>query len=182
MSTGSVITPLAPVNNTMPNSLSVNRSTRLPPAISAGQASGITTDRSTRNGDAPRLAATSSCAGGNTENDASSGRTTNGVEKVVSAAITPAGEYRKCNVGDVAPVKLAMAAFTAPALPYKKVNANVMRNDGSASTVSISLPTSRDPGNATKASTIARNVPNTRQPAVDVTAIVTVRHNASRNI
>ena len=75
-----------------------------------------------------------------------------------------------------------MAAFTAPALPYRNVNANVMRNDGSASTVSISRPTTREPGNGTKASTIARNMPSTRQPAVDVTAIATVRHNASRNI
>ena len=85
------MTPLAPVNSTMPNSLSVNSRTRLPPAISAGHASGITTDRSTRSGDAPRLAATSSCARGSTANDASSGRTTNGVKKVISAAITPAG-------------------------------------------------------------------------------------------
>ncbi len=77
---------------------------------------------------------------------------------------------------------VAIAAFTAPAVPYRKVNANVMRNDGSASTVSISLPTTREPGNGTNASTTARNMPSTRQPAVDVTAIATVRHNASRNI
>jgi hypothetical protein len=75
-----------------------------------------------------------------------------------------------------------MAAFTAPALPYRKVNANVMRNDGSASTVSISRPTTREPGNGTKASTIPTNMPSSRQPAVDVTAIATVLHNASRNI
>src|SRR5262245_16779385 len=182
MSTGRVITPLAPVNSRMPNSLSVNRSTRLPPAISAGHASGMTIERSTRSGDAPRLAATSSWARGSTAKDASSGRTTNGVKNVISAAITPAGVYRKFSAGDVAPVRLAMAAFTAPALPYRNVNANVMRNDGSASTVSISRPTTREPGNGTKASTIARNMPSTRQPTVDVTAIATVRHNASRNI
>src|SRR5690348_12435558 len=182
MRTGRVITPFAPVYSTMPNSLSVKRSTKLPPAISAGQASGMTTERSTRSGDAPRLAATSSCARGSTANDASSGRTTNGVKNVISAAITPAGVDRKFNTGDVAPVRLEMAAFTAPAPPYRKVNANVMRNDGSASTVSISRPTTREPGNGTKASTIARNVPSTRAPAVDVTAIATVRHNASRNI
>ena len=57
-----------------------------------------------------------------------------------------------------------------------------MRNDGSASTVSISRPTTREPGNGTNASTIARNVPSTRQPAVEVAAIATVRHSASRNI
>ena len=85
------MTPLAPVNSTMPNSLSVNNRTRLPPAISAGHASGITTARNTRSGDAPRLAATSSCALGSIENDARSGRMTNGVKNVTSAAITPAG-------------------------------------------------------------------------------------------
>ena len=56
-----------------------------------------------------------------------------------------------------------MAAFTAPAVPYRNVNARVIRNDGSASTVSISLPTSREPGNGTNASTMARNVPSIRQ-------------------
>ncbi len=58
----------------------------------------------------------------------------------------------------------AIAAFTAPAVPYRNVNASVMRNDGRASTVSMSRPTTRDPGNGTNASTIARNVPRTRQP------------------
>src|SRR5260221_279197 len=62
---------------------------------------------------------------------------------------------------------VAIAAFTAPAVPYRKVNANVMRNDGSASTVSISLPTTPEPGNGTNASTTARKKPRTKQPAAD---------------
>ena len=75
----------------MPNSLSVNNRTRLPPAASAGQASGMMTLRSTVSGDAPRLAATSSWARGINANAASRGRTTNGVKNVISAVITPAG-------------------------------------------------------------------------------------------
>ena len=56
----------------------------------------------------------------------------------------------------------------------------MIRNDGNASTVSISRPTRAEPGNGTNASTIAKKVPSTRHPAVEVAAIATVRHNASR--
>ena len=103
------MTPLAPVNSTMPNSLSVSSRTRLPPAISAGHASGMITDRSTRNGDAPRLAATSSCARGSIENEASSGRITNGVKKVISAAITPGRRVEEVQHGRSAPVSPAIS-------------------------------------------------------------------------
>src|SRR6478609_233733 len=56
-----------------------------------------------------------------------------------------------------------------------------MRNDGSASTVSIRRPMTFEPGKGTNASTIARKVPRIRHPSVDVAAIETVRHRASRN-
>lgn len=57
----------------------------------------------------------------------------------------------------------------------------MIRKDGSVSTVSISLPTTADPGNGTKASTTARKVPSTRQPSVEQAAMDTVRQSASRN-
>ena len=52
------------------------------------------------------------------ENAASSGRTTNGVKKVISAAITPAGVYKKSSNGSGdSPAIADTAALTAPAVP-----------------------------------------------------------------
>ena len=61
-SSGSVMTPLAPMNSTMPNSLTVSSRQRLPPASSAGMAAGRMIWRMMRHGRAPRLLATSICA------------------------------------------------------------------------------------------------------------------------
>jgi ABC-type thiamine transport system substrate-binding protein len=53
------MTPLAPMNNTMPNSLTVSNRQRLPPAIAAGNAAGRMTWRTMRSGRAPSRLATS---------------------------------------------------------------------------------------------------------------------------
>ncbi|SKU36146.1 Uncharacterised protein [Mycobacteroides abscessus subsp. abscessus] len=128
---------------------------------------------STRHGEAPRLAATSSCSRGTIANAANKGRTTNGVKKVVSARITPAGLDRNSS-GREPPVRFAISALTAPAAPYKNVKARVIRKEGSARTVSMRRPTNSEPGKGTNANTVARNVPSARQPIVVSTAMYTV--------
>src|SRR5580698_6211041 len=59
MSSGSVMTPLAPMKSTIPNSLTVSSRQRLPPAIAAGRAAGRMTLRPIRQGLAPSRPATS---------------------------------------------------------------------------------------------------------------------------
>jgi hypothetical protein len=96
------------------DSLRVSSSTRLPPAASAGATSGSTTVRKTRNGPAPRLAATSNCSRGMPDSPASSGRTTNGVKKVISARITPSGEVNSCGTWAPWPATAATIARSTP--------------------------------------------------------------------
>ncbi len=77
---------------------------------------------------------------------------------------------------------VAITALTAPAVPYKNVNARVIRKEGSARTVSMSRPTNSDPGNGTNDNTMAMNVPSTKAPTVVRTAICAVVTRARWNI
>ena len=94
---------------------------------------------------------------------------TNGVKNVISAAITPAGVYRKFNVGDPPPVTPAMAALTAPAVPYRNVKASVMRNDGIVATLPVGYGDgwARAYGGRTQALVRGRRVPLVGSVAMD---------------